>query len=263
MKKAGMQSAAWVLGGAVVGATLTAGIIWSVSTWAASVEIDPAAEYKTCLDLVRTRPKAALEKAGQWAGLGGGLAAEHCKAAAMDALGEHQTAAGMLEDLATGGRATAEIKAGLLRQAAESWVKADQIERAMGVLTAAIGVNPNDPGLYEDRALLKAGGNKVWDAVDDLNHALDLDPQRVSTLVLRAAAYRRLKSLDLAAADMDRAAKIDPKDPDLWLEAGNLALAQGRRDEARKDWMTVLQLAPDSGTADVARSNIEQMDVRK
>lgn len=225
-------------------------------------EINPETEYRTCLELVQTQPKKALEKAGQWAGLGGGLPAEHCKAAAMDALGEHQTAAGMLEDLATKGRATAEIKAGLLRQAAAAWVNAGQDERALGVLNAAIPLDPQSASLREDRALLLVGANKPWDAIEDLSTALNLEPQRISALTLRAAAYRRVQSYDQARADIDRATKLAPNDPEVWLEAGNLALASRRPADARQSWMTVLRLAPTSVSADAARANIERLDVK-
>lgn len=227
--------------------------------------IDAAEEYRTCMALAAENPSEALERAGQWAGLGGGVAARHCHATALLELDEPAAAARILEDSAVTGRATAEIKAGLLRQASEAWRRAGQDERAVGVLNAALEVAPVAPqtraALLEDRAILHAQDGRMWDAVDDLNAALDADPGRVSALVLRAAAYRRLDAADLAAADLDRALEIDPAAVEAYLERGLLAAARGSEDAARDHWMTVLRLAPDSPAADVARAHLEAMDV--
>jgi tetratricopeptide (TPR) repeat protein len=182
---------------------------------------------------------------------------------ATDASGDHAAAAALLEELASKGKSTPELTADLLRQAAQAWNKAGQSERAMGVLDAAVKVDPSLPGLYHDRAVMRAEDGKLWDAVDDLNQALDLNPGLISALVLRAAAYRRLEALDLARTDLERARKMIPNDPDLWLESGLLSLAEGKSAQAREDWMTVLRLAPDGAAAVAARQNLERMDVRQ
>lgn len=223
--------------------------------------LDQATEYAACMALAQDKPMAAFERAGQWDGLGGGLPARHCRAAALLELGETEAAATMLEDLATGERASAPIKAGLLRHAAEAWRRSAQDERALAVLDAALKVVPGDPQTLEDRALLHADGGRLWDAVDDLNAALESDPARVSALVLRAAAYRRLESLDLAAADLEKALRLDPQDLEAYVERGALAQATGRPADARQDWMRVLRTAPDSPAAQVARANLERLDV--
>jgi Flp pilus assembly protein TadD len=232
------------------------------TAFAAAELIDPQSEYRACMALARSDPKAAIERAGQWEGLGGGTAASHCRAVATDASGDHTAAATLLEDLATQGKATPQITAGLLQQAAQAWIKAGQSERALSVLDAAIKVDPNQAGLYHDRAVLRAENNHLWEAVDDLNQALDLNPGLTEALVLRAAAYRRLEALDLARVDLDRARKLAPKNPDVWLENGTLALAEGNPATAREDWLTALRLAPNSAAATVARQNIEHLDVR-
>lgn len=228
----------------------------------ASETIDPAREYEACMALAAERPMDAFERAGQWRGLGGGVPAEHCRAAALLELGEEEAAATTLEDLATEARASAEIKVGLLRHAAEAWRRAGQDDRALGVIEAALRIIPNNPDALEDRALMNAEADRLWNAVDDLNAALDAEPGRVSALVLRAAAYRRLDTHDLAQADLERALALAPNAPEVHVERGALALATGRPDDARQDWMTALRLAPDSAAAEVARANLERLDVR-
>lgn len=224
-------------------------------------DIDGAEEYRACMELIsNNRPLEALERAGQWAGLGGGMAAGHCRAAALLALDEPAAAADALETLAVEGRAEASIKADLLRQAAEAWRRAGQDERARGVLDAALRVTPGAPDLLEDRALLRVAAGEVWEAVDDLSAALDADPQRVSALVLRAAAWRRLEAADLAAADLDRALELDPSVAEAWLERGLLALEAGHRDTARRALIEVLAADPESPAADAARLHLERLE---
>lgn len=223
--------------------------------------VDPAEEYRACLALAAEAPEQALEKAGRFEGLGGGVAARHCRAAAWAAMGKSEAAASLLEQLAQESRASAVIKASLLRQAARAWMDAGQVERVQGVLNAALSLAPGDPGLLEDRALVKAEGGDFWGAVDDLNGALEAQPDRLSALVLRAAAYRRLEALDLARTDMDRAAGLAPQAPDVLLERGHLALAEDRRGEARDLWMGLLRRYPDTPVAAAARAALEAMDV--
>ncbi|MFA7428840.1 MAG: hypothetical protein WCZ23_01655 [Rhodospirillaceae bacterium] len=224
--------------------------------------LDPAAEYAACMTLAAERPLDAFERAGHWQGLGGGVPAEHCRAAALLELGEAEAAATALEDLAQSSRTSAEIKVGLLRHAAEAWRRAAQEDRAFGVLEAALRIAPASADALEDRAVLHADAERPWDAVDDLNAALDAEPGRLSALVLRAAAYRRLEAFDLAQADLDRALRVDPNAPEVLLERGALAQASGRSDAAREDWMRILRTAPDSPAAQVARGNLERLDVK-
>ncbi len=228
---------------------------------ASAQTLDPATEYAACMALAAERPLEAFERAGTWQGLGGGVPAEHCRAAALLELGEEEAAATALEDLARFSQTSADIKVGLLRHSAEAWRRAGQDERAFGVIEAALRIAPASPDALEDRAVLHADADRLWNAVDDLNAALDADPARLSALVLRAAAYRRLDTFDLAQADLDRARTIDPGAVEVFLERGALALATGRPDDARQDWMQVLRAAPDSPAAQVARANLERLDV--
>lgn len=222
---------------------------------------DPAGDYAACMRLVDTDPKAAFNRAGELEVFGAGAPAAHCRAAALAALGEPAAAAELLEETAKTSRTSAEIKAGLLLQAARRWMDADQKLHALAVLDAALRVTPEAPDLLEERALVKAAIGELWSAVDDLNLVLDLAPNRVSALVLRAAAYRRLDTPELAEADVTKALALAPNNLDALLEQGNLARVAGRDAEARDAWMTVLRQAPESVAAGVARRNLARMDV--
>ncbi|KAF0118585.1 MAG: TPR repeat-containing protein [Rhodospirillaceae bacterium] len=94
-------------------------------------------------------------------------------------------------------------RAGLLAQAGQAWLLAGKTERAFAVLTAALKLAPTDPKLYVDRAQILADARNYWEAIDDLNAALDLAPGLVEALVFRASAYRFVEAFDLAWQDVE------------------------------------------------------------
>ena len=108
----------------------------------------------------------------------------------------------------------------------------------------------------EDAAAL----NRFEDALDDLTHALDVDPGRAEALVLRAAAWRHIGQLDLAQDDVDRAIAIDPENAEAMLERGILRQRHHDVAGARGDWRRAIELAPDSATADLAEQNLALLE---
>ena len=56
-----------------------------------------------------------------------------------------------------------------------------------------------------------------------------------------------------------RASKLAPGDPDIALEAGNIALAQGRPDLARQAWSKVVEGAPDSAAGRAAAKSLAKL----
>ena len=103
---------------------------------------------------------------------------------------------------------------------------------------------------------------QYFEAIDDLNRALDLEPRRMDALLVRASAYRYLGQIDLARDDVERALGIDPGHPDALLERGVIARTAGDKDAARKDFLAVLHLTAEGPASDAARLNLEAMDVR-
>lgn len=102
--------------------------------------------------------------------------------------------------------------------------------------------------------------NRFEDAEDDLTRALDADPRRAETLVLRASAWRHLGQLDLAQDDIDRSIAIDPENAEALLERGILRERRNDWDGARRDWEQAIILAPNSATADLAEQNLALLE---
>ncbi|MFM8800189.1 MAG: hypothetical protein ACKOEE_06480, partial [Tagaea sp.] len=100
-----------------------------------------------------------------------------------------------------------------------------------------------------------------WEAIDDLDRAVDLAPERGDIYALRAAAYRRVEALDLAAQDAERAVELAPRAAESWLERGIVNRLKGDKPAARRDFRQVLLLDPDGETGDAARANIERMEL--
>lgn len=131
------------------------------------------------------------------------------------------------------------------------------------MLTAAIILTPWNVDLLIDRAQSRAGQRNYNGAIEDLNKAIENGSRPADAFVFRAAAYRLLDKLELALADIERALAFRPDHPDGLLERGILRRMRNNDDGARQDWLNIIRLAPKSTAADVARRQLESMDVKQ
>jgi len=222
-----------------------------------------ASTYRACFEQIAADPANAFEQAMMWRDQGGGIPARHCVAAALVALGQPAEAALRLEELGLTARsAPTAVRARLLSQAGQAWLAARQNERAHAALTTAIDGAPELPDLYVDRAVTLAAARNYWEAIDDLNRALDLQPRYGIALAMRASAYRFIDSLDLAMDDAEEAVRAAPGLPEAYLERGILRRLRGDIAGARADWLRVLVIEPDGDAGDAARANIERLELR-
>lgn len=240
------------------GIPILAAVLWANPLVAA--EIDHRREYRDCMELAHRDPEAANEVGKQWQALGGGEPAQHCIATALFKMGHPAEAAKRLEALAESSRQDADVRAGLLAQAAQAWLAEGDPARAQTTLTAALKLVPDEPGLLIDRAVAVAALGNYADAARDLSQAIEIDRGNPEAWVLRAAARRHLGETPGALADVDAALKLTPNYPDALLERGMLKRLAGDAAGARADWMRVLQTAPDADVADSARAQLEAMD---
>ena len=214
------------------------------------------ARYHACLSRAADDPGAAASEARAWIKEGGGDAAKHCAAAADLALGRPKDAAEAFELLAaTGG--PPQRQAALLAQAADAWVQAGSPDRAIAVLTEALGLLPGDAKLLIDRARAEVDLGRFGEAADDLTRAIDADSLNAEAYVLRASALRRAGRLDEAAFDVDTALMFDRHNPDALLERGLLRRAAGDTSGAREDWQMVMKIAPGSAAALMAAKHLD------
>ncbi len=229
------------------------------------LEPSPASanEYDACMRKAERLPDQAYEDAMGWARTrGGGEPAQHCAAVALFNRGSFRQAAEAFTDLAGRFRdARTLLRASLVAQAGRAWLAADRPLQAIAAFASAIEISPGTATFWIDRAEALAADGKFWEAIDDLNRALDLDAGRGDAHALRAAAYRQLDTPDLALEDADAAVRLAPTMPEAWLERGILKHLRGDKDGARRDWREVLLLEPDGAAADTARAHIERMEL--
>src|SRR5690348_5945808 len=226
--------------------------------------LPPSQRYDSCLADTRRDPAAALKSAEVWRQLGGGFPAEHCAAIALIGLKRYSEAAQRLEALASQMMGEpAELRGDALDQAGQAWLLADQSDRAKAAFDAALSFAPHNVEFLIDRSEALADGGHYWQAIDDLNRALDADPKNVDALVFRASAYRHVggaDALELAQADATRALALSPNSVPGLLERGNIRRLRGDSVGAKADWQRVIALAPQSQAAQYARDNLAHID---
>lgn len=220
--------------------------------------------YVDCMRLARTNPEQGLETALTWSELGGGAAADHCAAAAMMGLKRYSQAAKRFEALVQKLPADAPgaARANILAQAGRAWIAAGDGDQALRTQNAAITLDAKNVEIRIDRAVTLAGLGQHWEAIDDLNAALDLDPTAVEALALRANAYRYVDALPLARQDAESALRLNPRHPEALLEYGIILRLAGDFDGARKAWVRLAQDQDGRPIAELARRNLEKLDVR-
>lgn len=86
--------------------------------------------------------------------------------------------------------------------------------------------------------------NKLDEAIDQFQAALEMEPQDSSAQFGLAQAYRRKSMLDEAAAALAKVEAIDAKFPGLRLEEGRIAEAKGDMDDAIASYREALSQSP-------------------
>ncbi len=224
-------------------------------------EIGSSVRYRQCLTMARTNPQAAHDEAEAWRLTGGGLPARHCAAVSLAEIGRYGDAARNLEAMFDEmGWQTARARAGVLAQAGHAWVLDGDPMRAHAAFTRGIVLEPGNVELLIDRATVAATLAKFWEAVDDLNQALDLAPARTDALVYRATYYRKLGAAELAHDDLARAFALEPENPEALIERGVLRQLGGDQEGARRDWQRVLAVAPVTPAAGFALRKLKALD---
>lgn len=239
-------------------------ILVLVAVPAAAAPDRPPAEgqrYRQCLDLAQSDPAQAIDKATAWRANGGGVPARHCLALAQGTKGDFAGAAVTLVGAAQAAEAESDPHAAdLWGQAGNAALMAHQQSAAITDFTSGITVAGSEPvrlaALLTDRARALVEANRTTEAKADLTRATSLDPSASAGWLLLATLDRRLNDLPAAEKAILEAARREPADPDIALEAGNIAGAQGRLDLARAEWKKVVDGAPGSDAAVAAAKSL-------
>jgi len=225
--------------------------------------------YEGCVGAIPTDAAAAEQFAVEWQAMGGGLPARHCQALAQLERGRPAAAAQTLA------KAAQAAEAGKSPQAADFWgqagnaaLLAGDAKRAVADFNSAIVAAGEfapirTANLLIDRARAHVELAALAAARADLDRATGLAPNEPSGWLLSAALARRQGDLPRARAQIARAAALAPADPDILFEQGSIAAEAGDPAEARRLWDQLVQTAPASEAARLARAALADTMARE
>lgn len=99
---------------------------------------------------------------------------------------------------------------------------------AMTLMHEAVEQGPSTPQLQARALNMRSTfafiSGRSPEALDDLDSATDLDPDNTQSWVKKASVHMELGDPSAAMADFDRAAEINPRDPDMCVGGGSYAV---------------------------------------
>jgi tetratricopeptide (TPR) repeat protein len=213
------------------------------------------------MEMARTDPDVAFDWALDWRDTGGAEAARHCIGVALIGLKLYEEAGNRLEALAQEIKNDKKVQAGILAQASQARHLEGKLPQAIVLLNTALKLYPNNLGYMLNRASVHAerGGYKA--ALSDLNVVLAKEPAQIEALIFRATVLRFLDRLSEAETEIFSALELDKNNPDGLLERGIIRRLKGDKNGSRRDWLKVIEIAPNYIAAESARANLEKMDL--
>jgi tetratricopeptide (TPR) repeat protein len=114
------------------------------------------------------------------------------------------------------------------------------------VKTLAAGVITDDQLLSRAKAFNDL--RRYEEALQDLNRALELDPNNTQALGLRGNTYLTMKRYEQALRDLNRALQLDPNNAQTLGLRGDTYRKMKRYEQALQDFTRGLQLDPNNTT---------------
>ncbi len=223
-----------------------------------------------CMDEARSDPGQAIITANEWLeGLSGAATAypQQCLGfaymgllrwnAARQAFVEARNARPIDDRLE---RARLGAMAGNAAIAAEDFVLALPLLQAAQTDAGEAGNNRLAATIATDIARAQVSMGDPSEAADALEQARQLDPQSGEIWLLSATLARRMDDLPSAQSWIETAARLDPRNLSIGVEAGVIAALGGNYDAARSSWLSVIDTASDSPQADAARTYLAQIE---
>ena len=218
-------------------------------------------QFTECLDLARKDPASAISSASLWAQQNGGYLARACHGFALATDFKFDLAVPILTEAGTLAETKGDPRAARFwAQAGNAAIAAGQPDVAVDALGKALvskALDSNERADSEvDRARAFVALGKSADGEAALATARQLAPENGAAWLLSATLARRLNKLPDALAFIQTAAAVLPSDPAVALEAGNIAIAAGDDDTARKQWEQVIKIGPNSRQAVTATAQL-------
>jgi predicted Zn-dependent protease len=238
-------------------------LLLQVATPAAAQPLPTLAEvqFADCLKLAQTDAASAVMDASLWAQQGGGFMAKACHGFALASDFKFAEALPLLTEAAQGADAKADPRAARLwAQAGNAAIADNKPSDALAALDKALASaalnNAERADIEVDRARTLVALNRPEESAKALTSARTLGPENGTAWLLSATLARRMEKLPDALGYIQTAAALLPRDPAVALEAGNIAIAAGDENSARKQWEQVIAIAPTSRQANTAQTQL-------
>ncbi|WBX84796.1 tetratricopeptide repeat protein [Sphingosinicella microcystinivorans] len=207
--------------------------------------------YADCVRAANEGVPGAIDAATRWLNASGGVPARHCLGLAYMGANRPADAARAFEDAARVAESKGDASAAeLYGQAGNALLLAGQYARAEVVLNNALVLAAQQGKakgeLLIDRARAREAQGNSTGARADLEQAVTLAPNDAAGWLLLGALARREERLDDARPAIANALRLAPNDPDVQLEAGNMAAMDGDYAKARALWNAAVRAGRDT-----------------
>ena len=142
--------------------------------------------------------------------------------------------------------------------AAEAYVNRGAVKKKLGQYDAAIAdcneairLNPNLADAYNNRGAAKYELGQYDAAVADYDETIRLNPEAAEAYANRGEVKNKLGEYKNAVADCNEAIRLNPNMAEAYLNRGNAKAKLKLKDEARKDFKLVLELARKANNAKI------------
>jgi len=132
----------------------------------------------------------------------------------------------------------------LLLLRARAYAGDKKLNPALEDLNKAIEVNPDLVDAYIERGMVFAQARRFDDAIGDLTRAIEIDPQNVKAYAMRASAKLQAEANDDALSDVNQALQLATNDALALRIRGNVYEALTRTDDAIADYRNALAQDP-------------------
>lgn len=229
----------------------------------------PRTRLEFCLDDAASSPVAAIDDAEAWRDVSKGSAQAEpllCLGSAHARLEQWSEAeAAFLAGRDSAAASDNAMRAKLGAMAGNAALAQGAPERALGLLDVA-NVAASTAGdlrlngeIAIDRARALVALGRDDDAAKVLVEARTMAADNALAWLLSATLSRRQGKLTAAQAQIATAADLAPRDPEIGLEAGVIAMLAGNEAAARKSWQSAIDTAPASEAAATARGYLAQL----
>lgn len=222
-----------------------------------------------CIAKAARDPQAALADARNWVSEGRSdgqnVRANQCLGLILSNAGDFAGALAAFAKGVAGVPKEQEVAAvPLMAMAGNAALASGQPEDALGWFDRAVAVkdyadNAALGAIQADRSRALVALGRLAEAGGALDEVHRLAPEDAEGWLLSATLARRNDDLPRAQRDIEIAGKYSPRDLRVGLEAGVIAVLDGRDEAARKSWASVLTADPDGEAGKVAKGYLDQL----